>query len=65
MKVTLEATMKGPWNTRVDAGRWILFPGFIDLHVHGAVGYEVMDADPEGLRAMARYFAAHGVTGFP
>ena len=23
-----------------------------------------MDADPDGLRAMARFYAAHGVTGF-
>ena len=39
-------------------------PGFIDLHVHGAVGVEVMDADPDGLRRMARFFASHGVTAW-
>ena len=44
-------------------GRYLM-PGFIDLHVHGALGHEVMDADPEGLRAMAQFYAAHGVTGF-
>jgi N-acetylglucosamine-6-phosphate deacetylase len=42
----------------------IAMPGFIDLHVHGAVGVEVMDADPEGLVRMARFFAAHGVTAW-
>lgn len=41
-----------------------LLPGFIDVHVHGAVGHEVMDADPEGLRAMSDFFATHGVTSF-
>ncbi len=52
-------------NTRViDAQGLTLAPGFIDVHVHGAVGYEVMDADPEGLRAMARFYARHGVTSF-
>jgi N-acetylglucosamine-6-phosphate deacetylase len=49
---------------RIDAGGGALLPGFIDLHVHGAVGYEVMDADPEGLRAMSRFYASHGVTAF-
>jgi N-acetylglucosamine-6-phosphate deacetylase len=48
----------------IDAGRRSLLPGLIDLHVHGAVGHEAMDASPDGLRAMARYYATHGVTGF-
>lgn len=48
----------------IDARGLTLAPGFIDVHVHGAVGHEVMDADPAGLRAMARFFAQHGVTAF-
>jgi N-acetylglucosamine-6-phosphate deacetylase len=48
----------------VDCGGLALMPGFIDLHVHGAMGFEVMDANPAGLRAMAAFYAAHGVTGF-
>ena len=34
----------------------VALPGFIDLHVHGAVGVEVMDADPDGLRGESSYF---------
>jgi N-acetylglucosamine-6-phosphate deacetylase len=46
----------------VDAtGMWLV-PGFIDLHVHGGDGADAMDADPESLRRMARFHAAHGVT---
>ena len=41
-----------------------LLPGFIDLHVHGAVGHEVMDASAPGLEEMARFYASHGVTSF-
>jgi len=41
-----------------------VLPGFIDLHVHGAVGHEVMDASPTGLEEMARFYASHGVTSF-
>ncbi|MDD5368347.1 MAG: amidohydrolase family protein, partial [Anaerolineaceae bacterium] len=48
----------------VDAMGQTILPGFIDLHVHGASGQEVMDANPEGLREMARFFARHGVTGW-
>ncbi len=48
----------------IDCQGRFLMPGFIDLHVHGALGHEVMDASPDGLRTMARFYAAHGVTGF-
>jgi N-acetylglucosamine-6-phosphate deacetylase len=48
----------------VNAHGCALLPGFIDLHVHGAVGHEVMDASREGLEAMARFYASHGVTSF-
>ncbi len=49
---------------RIDAGGKLLLPGFIDLHVHGAVGHEVMDASAAGLEEMARFYASHGVTSF-
>jgi N-acetylglucosamine-6-phosphate deacetylase len=42
----------------------VAMPGFIDLHAHGAVGVDVMDADPDGLARMARFFATHGVTAW-
>lgn len=48
----------------VDAQGKILLPGFIDVHVHGAVGYEAMDATPEALQKMAQFYAQHGVTSF-
>jgi N-acetylglucosamine-6-phosphate deacetylase len=49
---------------RVDVGGRSLLPGFIDLHVHGAVGRDAMDASPEGLADTARFYARHGVTSF-
>jgi N-acetylglucosamine-6-phosphate deacetylase len=48
----------------LDAQGHNLLPGFIDLHVHGAMGHEVMDASPSGLEEMARFYASHGVTSF-
>lgn len=44
-------------------GAWVL-PGFLDVHTHGAVGHDTMDADPAGLEAIAAHQARHGVTGF-
>lgn len=42
---------------------WIS-PGLIDVHLHGALGKEVMDGEVESLRQMASHQAACGVTGF-
>lgn len=49
---------------RLDCRGLSLLPGFIDLHAHGALGVDVMDADPDGLRRVARFYATHGVTGW-
>lgn len=50
--------------TVIDARAHIVLPGFIDIHVHGAMDADTMDATPEALQTMARFFATHGVTGF-
>lgn len=41
-----------------------LVPGFIDLHIHGARGHDVMDASGEALVAISHALAEEGVTGF-
>ncbi|MBN2908947.1 N-acetylglucosamine-6-phosphate deacetylase [Polycladomyces sp. WAk] len=41
-----------------------IWPGLIDVHVHGAGGADVMDGTPSSLRTMAKTLARHGVTGF-
>lgn len=38
-------------------------PGFVDVHVHGWGGHDVM-GDPRALDGMARALARHGVTAF-
>jgi len=57
--VRAEVTALG---TVVDGRGCRLLPGFIDVHVHGGGGADVMDADADGLRRMARFHATHGVT---
>lgn len=48
----------------IDAQGLTLLPGFIDIHVHGGVGHEVMDGQPDTLAQLARFYAEHGCTSF-
>ena len=49
---------------RVDAnGGWV-FPGLIDMHIHGYLGADASDGSFAGIKTMAEGVAAHGVTGF-
>jgi N-acetylglucosamine-6-phosphate deacetylase len=48
----------------IDGSGLILLPGFIDVHVHGGVGHEVMDAEPNTLAKLAAFYAQHGCTSF-
>lgn len=41
-----------------------LFPGFIDIHTHGALGVDMMTATPDDLQRVALFLAQHGVTGW-
>jgi len=47
-----------------DFGDAILVPGFLDIHIHGGAGHDVMNHDPAGLAAMERLLRSHGVTGY-
>ena len=42
----------------------IAVPGFVDVHIHGAGGRDVMEGTPEAISAVARTIAAHGTTSF-
>lgn len=54
-----------PAGTRlVDLGEAILAPGFVDIHIHGGAGYDVMQPEIEKLAAVERLIAKHGVTGY-
>lgn len=46
----------------LDAQGKYLLPGFVDVHVHGALGCDFSDADPAGADAIARRLVRHGVT---
>lgn len=48
----------------VDLSGCALYPGFIDIHIHGAVGVDVMEADAAALEKMAAFLTANGVTAW-
>jgi N-acetylglucosamine-6-phosphate deacetylase len=49
--------------THVDATGCLVLPGFIDVHVHGAVGTDVLDG-PGAVERVARALPRWGVTAF-
>jgi N-acetylglucosamine-6-phosphate deacetylase len=48
----------------IDFGDTILAPGLLDLHVHGAVGYDLMQDDEAGRAAFEKFLVRHGVTTY-
>lgn len=41
-----------------------VIPGLVDVHIHGAMGADFSDGNPEGLRNMAKYLLKEGITSF-
>ena len=56
-----------PYGTKevdVDYGDKRIVPGFIDIHCHGAFGFDTNDANEEGLRAWSKGIVTEGTTAF-
>jgi N-acetylglucosamine-6-phosphate deacetylase len=53
----------GPGEERHDLRGHFVVPGFIDVHVHGVLGVDVMD-DDAAVRKVARHLPQFGVTAF-
>lgn len=47
-----------------DYGANVLAPGYVDIHIHGAAGHDVMQADATGLARVQSLLAKHGVTSY-
>lgn len=50
--------------SEIDAEGLYVLPGLIDVHSHGAVGYDFSDGDTEGLEKILAYEYAHGITSY-
>jgi N-acetylglucosamine-6-phosphate deacetylase len=42
----------------------MLVPAYVNIHVHGAVGHDVMEGTPEALHAVGAALAGHGVGAY-
>ena len=49
---------------RYEFAKSIIAPGFIDVHVHGGDGHDVMDGTQDALNGLALHLASTGTTGF-
>ena len=59
--VSLEAEKA---DEELDLAGTTLLPGFIDVHIHGSVGVDTMEATAEQLGDLAKFLATQGVTGW-
>src|SRR5216684_8532271 len=48
----------------LDLAGLTLFPGFIDAHIHGAVGVDTMTASADDLHCVAEFLGRNGVTAW-
>ena len=53
-----------PGRPEVDCSSLVLYPGFIDVHNHGAVAVDVNEATVDGLVAVGEFLARNGVTAW-
>jgi N-acetylglucosamine-6-phosphate deacetylase len=61
--VARREAMELPAGTReYDARQWTLAPGFVDIHIHGAGGRDVMETETEAVAQAARTVARFGAT---
>jgi N-acetylglucosamine-6-phosphate deacetylase len=64
-EVSSRSTKEVPGDTAlVDFGDAVLAPGFVDIHMHGGAGLDVMRASPSDLPRLGKFLSTHGVTGY-
>ena len=50
--------------TQIDFAGATLAPAFLDVHIHGAAGHDVMEATPEALAKVSEFLASRGTGNF-
>lgn len=48
----------------LDAADCYVVPGFVDIHIHGAMGADFSDGEAASIQTMARFLLSRGVTSF-
>ncbi len=57
-------TLDVPDSNYIDASDKYVIPGLIDIHLHGAMGFDIGDATYEAIDKIARFELSQGVTSF-
>ncbi|HEV7683565.1 MAG TPA: N-acetylglucosamine-6-phosphate deacetylase [Pyrinomonadaceae bacterium] len=63
-RVSERETNGGDGSREYDLAGLTLFPGFIDVHIHGAVGVDILAATGADLDRVSQFLATRGVTGW-
>jgi N-acetylglucosamine-6-phosphate deacetylase len=64
-EISSRAASAAPANiSLVDFGDATLVPGFLDIHIHGGAGLDVMRASRSELPRLGQFLSSHGVTGY-
>lgn len=61
-KSTGKISAKKPPVDSIDLKGGFLAPGFVDVHIHGAMGHDTMEATPEAFRAITEFHLRGGTT---
>ena len=65
VEISTRAATALPANaTTVDFGDAVMAPGYLDIHMHGGAGLDVMLASRSELPRLGQFLAKHGVTGY-
>lgn len=65
VEITSRARREIPQNCRVvDFPDAVLAPGYVDIHIHGGGGHDVMEAAADALPPIERLLASHGVSSY-
>jgi N-acetylglucosamine-6-phosphate deacetylase len=48
----------------IELGDSILAPGFIEIHIHGGAGHDIMETSRDGLARFERHLTNYGVTSY-
>jgi N-acetylglucosamine-6-phosphate deacetylase len=64
-EISTRSAKELPANTSLlDFGDGILAPGFLDIHMHGGAGLDVMRASTSELPRLGKFLTIHGVTAY-
>lgn len=54
----------GVFKKTLDLREYFISPGFIDIHIHGAYGRDIIDGEESALDTISKFISKNGTTGF-